>query len=338
MDFTSILGAVANTASNVITSEYNLANNKELMAQQHRYNETSAENAYNRQKQLITQFYTPGAQVRMLEEAGLSPSLMYGGTGQAGSTSAPQAQGVGLPQSNMQPVDYANIMLANAQARKLNAEAEVVEEKGKEEAESRIAKAYADAGNAEAATALTNAETSFTKLNTEIATASKESNIYKIFYESKKVEQEYLNALEVVRNSKVQADIAEETKDAAIKQIRANAEKAFEEIGLTTQQIEALKNQINTNIDMVKVQQANARTLSSQLNAQVEQWAKQNGLQERFQDKTQQNAWISSISHILGAVVTGTMLYFTKNPSASIAAGAATAQATQATQTTTTWF
>ena len=74
-----------------------------------------------------------GAQVSHLEEAGLNPALMYGADGGGGSTTAGSgaggqatASGAGKQQllhDRTRPIDIANITVAAAQAKKLEAEA-----------------------------------------------------------------------------------------------------------------------------------------------------------------------------------------------------------------------
>ena len=75
-----------------------------------------------------------GAQVSHLEAAGLNPALMYGAGGGGGSTTAGSgaggqatASGAGKQQLQLHdkttPIDIANITVAAAQAKKLEAEA-----------------------------------------------------------------------------------------------------------------------------------------------------------------------------------------------------------------------
>ena len=98
------------------------------------------------------------AQMKMLEEAGLNPSLLYGKVGSGGVTGS---QGGGSAASGNAPapqqmpnMDIGNalrtateVMLSKAQTRKLNAEANVIESYGTKQAEAGIAKTIAETQN-----------------------------------------------------------------------------------------------------------------------------------------------------------------------------------------------
>lgn len=123
------LGIVGGVINGALQQHYNRQN----MELQHQYNEESANNADKRTRALYSDLYSPQAQMAMLKEAGLSPSLMYsngqsGGGGQSGA----QGAGTGLPGVGMdlagnmsQAMQVANtIKLQNAQIEKLKAETE----------------------------------------------------------------------------------------------------------------------------------------------------------------------------------------------------------------------
>lgn len=114
-------------------------NNKESMGLQYEYNEKAAENAQKRAEKLYRQYQSPEAMVKQLKEAGLSTGLMYSGLGGKSGMgvigNGPQG-GVGSPSSaatGSNPFaisaggmlkEAAEIGLMNAQARKLNTEAD----------------------------------------------------------------------------------------------------------------------------------------------------------------------------------------------------------------------
>lgn len=130
----SIGGALIGAAGQAITNKQNQEYQKELMGIQHGYNEQSAEAAYQRQRELNAEnwklYNSYEAQRANMEAAGLSPALMYGMNGVGGSgagNTAPQAQGVGLPQAALGNVGAAAIQgaqlgLMNAEIRKTDAE------------------------------------------------------------------------------------------------------------------------------------------------------------------------------------------------------------------------
>ena len=92
------------------------------------YNELAATNAMNRQISLYNQIQSPAALMKQYKEAGLSPSLMFGGTPGQGSTGgAPMGAG---PSGPMQPFAPASMVEA-AQAANLMADTAVKKEEAK---------------------------------------------------------------------------------------------------------------------------------------------------------------------------------------------------------------
>lgn len=137
----SIGGALIGAAGAAITNKQNQEYQRELMGLQHGYNEKAAENAYQRQRELNAEnwklYNSYEAQRASMEAAGLSPALMYGMGGAGGSgagNTAPQGNGTGLPQANMQNTGAAAVQgleagLIAAQIRKTDAEARAIDEK-----------------------------------------------------------------------------------------------------------------------------------------------------------------------------------------------------------------
>lgn len=132
----SIGGALIGAAGQAIANAQNQEYQKELMGLQHDYNEKSAENAYQRQRELNAEnwklYNSYEAQRASMEAAGLSPALMYGLHGAAGGSgagnTAPQGQGVGQPQAALgnagaAAIQGAQLGLMNAEIEKTLAEA-----------------------------------------------------------------------------------------------------------------------------------------------------------------------------------------------------------------------
>lgn len=99
--------------------------------QNYLYGERAANNADARTRGLYNSFYSPEALISQYQEAGLSPSMMYGGTpGQGGMTGA---QGTGahgiqtpyIPVSMLEAAQAANLF---AQTKKTNAETSNIKE------------------------------------------------------------------------------------------------------------------------------------------------------------------------------------------------------------------
>lgn len=117
--------------------------NMESMGIQHGYNEASADAADRRTRALYNDFSSPSAMVRQLEEAGLSPALMYGMNGASGANvpNGAQGQGVGLGQvsgatGNIFSGSEVGLILSQARLNEAKAkEAEAGAKKLGEEAE-----------------------------------------------------------------------------------------------------------------------------------------------------------------------------------------------------------
>jgi len=93
------------------------------------YNEMSAENADVRTRALYNDFYSPAALMRQYKEAGLSPSLMFGGTPGQGGQSGAQGNGSGGLQTPYYPIsamEAAQMGLTLAETKKTEAEKENV--------------------------------------------------------------------------------------------------------------------------------------------------------------------------------------------------------------------
>lgn len=133
-----------------------MANTRELMGIQ--FKNQKELDKYGQQLQLETWEKTNyPAQMAMLKEAGLNPGLMYGHAGSGGVTGS-QAGGSAAsgnaPAPQPWPLDIgsammmaAQIKLMEAQAKKTEAEADVIVETGIKKAESEIAKIIAETTN-----------------------------------------------------------------------------------------------------------------------------------------------------------------------------------------------
>lgn len=136
------LGTILGIGSSAINAGISAAQSNNAAERNYQYNEKSANNADQRTRKLYKDLYSPSATIEQLQEAGLSPSL-YASNG-AGTTGTSGAQGGGTGGTGAPiytPMDLAGAEAAQAQARKLNAEADVIEgknERGRTEIENLI--------------------------------------------------------------------------------------------------------------------------------------------------------------------------------------------------------
>lgn len=116
----AVVGAGANALFGVVNNAWADWRAREDRAENYAYNERSAIEADFRTRALYNDFYSPEALVRQYNQAGLSPSLMFGGTpGQGGMAGAKGAGAMG-PQTPFMPIS----MVEAAQAAALFAQAE----------------------------------------------------------------------------------------------------------------------------------------------------------------------------------------------------------------------
>lgn len=117
-----ILSSFLDMANNAINNTLSIEQQK----RQWELNEKSANNADARTRALYHDLYSPAAQAKQLQDAGLSLGLMYnkggvGGSGQAGAQAAPAQF------HDMQVMDVLNAQLIEAQIKKTIAEAKNVD-------------------------------------------------------------------------------------------------------------------------------------------------------------------------------------------------------------------
>lgn len=116
MDPSEIFGGAVGITSGVINNLFGMEREDQARRENFRFNEKAAQNADARTRALYSDIYSPGALLKQYGQAGLSPSLMFGGTPGQGGTSGAQGAGTNQPSTYM-PVDIMNSMLAAAQIK-----------------------------------------------------------------------------------------------------------------------------------------------------------------------------------------------------------------------------
>lgn len=194
-------------------------------------NEQAAKNAYERQVAMQERYYTPTALLRQYNEAGLSPSLLFGGTPGQGGTSVPQGHGTAGPTTPYVPMD----ILKSAQAASLFADAKLKEAQANTEKETGVQKGlamiaaqYAEAGYKEASKKLVEAETDYQEIENYVASATKEINIERVN-----------KSLEYSTNLAEQAFWAAKNEQKNYEFNEAAFEKRLEQVDATTKEIQA---------------------------------------------------------------------------------------------------
>lgn len=174
------------------------------------------------------------AQMKMLQEAGLNPSLIYGKGGAGGVTGSQgggSAASGNAPSPQMMPnMDIGNsvrtateILLAKAQARKTNAEANVIETYGGKQAEAGISKIIAETQNEETKNKLM-------QIESDIAEIEKANRQYRLTAEIN-------NVLERTNQLRLANEITQEQFDSIVEETRQKAIGAALENELTAAKI-----------------------------------------------------------------------------------------------------
>ena len=115
----TLLGIGASFGGNLFNNFLSGQRAEEDRARNHYYNELAADAADRRTRLLYSDIYSPQAQMKMIREAGLSPSIYYGGTPGQGGMSGAQGGG-----SNIQTPYMPVSLLEGAQLKQIMAETE----------------------------------------------------------------------------------------------------------------------------------------------------------------------------------------------------------------------
>lgn len=248
------LSAAANAYARHENAKYNQEANERAAQLNYLYGEMSAEKAQKRQIETYKKLLSPEAQLKMYREAGLSPGLMYsnGVASGMGGVSAPMGQGAGgqhgQPMNIGSAMEYATMLsqidLNKAQARKLNAEANVTEETGINEANARIGDLLQSAGLKASQKELTDLNTSYQELENEVYSKTKEFNIYKAEHEANKVYWQVEQIVSQWNAQEIENQLNRETFDAQVENINLRNKDLIKEIALKGSQIKLNDEQI----------------------------------------------------------------------------------------------
>ena len=239
---------LANTAFSNILNE-NAADR--ARAENFKYNEMAADAADKRQRQQFWDLYSIGSQMQQIKNAGLSPSLMYGGTPSPGG-SASGAQGAGG--GNIMPIraNYslegallaAQIKNLDATAEKTKAETNTINgENARGIAE--IQEILSNAGYNKAAEALAEANKDFQELQTFVGWQTADSDIQTAARTAQKLLHDANKAYEEAVQAGLKTKFDRETYDERVKQVGADLALTYAECALKSSQKEYTDTQKN---------------------------------------------------------------------------------------------
>lgn len=224
-------------------------------AQNYQYGEMSARAADARSRGLYNDLQSPEAMLEQYKRAGLSPSLMFGGSGAGGQSVPNGAQGTGangistpFTYSNISPVEASQMALAEAQARNLDAHTDEILGLTTKSI-SEITEILARAGHHEAAAKLTEAEESGQRLQNYITSSTAEFNITKAAEEAEIYATNAQKAVYELISVQNKAEFDEKTLEARINSVKAD---------VRLKNAQELLTKANTKLNKTEVERINA--------------------------------------------------------------------------------
>lgn len=292
------LGALIGGAMGMANSALNAGYQRELAEQDrlenYMYNEMAAGNADKRTRALYNDFYSPGALLKQYKEAGLSPSLMFGGTpGQGGMSGAQGAGSAGIqthytPISFMEGVQAANIA---AQTQKIKAETKTIEGEN-DRGRAEIDKIINEAKSVDLKNTWQEFNNRIEKINAYIAEQTAGDQVEITHQSLIRLEWETENLVQQVRNATLAGDITEAQKEDLMKEAgtrvaniaadtllkKAQKDLARENITLTKQQVTYLIDTITNQAKGLEIKQGELDLGKDKLDQIIKEWAIENGI------------------------------------------------------------
>ena len=191
--------------------------------QNYYYGERQAENADKRTRALYADLYSPKALMKQYKDAGLSPSLMFGGTPGQGGTSGAMGSSVtmGNPYMPISMLEAAQIANIQAQTKKTEAEAKTITGEN-ERGQAEIAKLWADKGYTEVSTALTAEQVTTQQWRNYITSETAESNINTAYSLAEQAANNAMKSTYEIISAQVKAHVDEATAEAQVEQAMQN--------------------------------------------------------------------------------------------------------------------
>lgn len=198
-----LVGAAASFGGIAYQNKLNKENTKETAELNYMYNEMSAEEAQRREEELYNSLYSPGAKMKQLQDAGLSPGLFYSGGAAAGTggVNAPKgagASGIHAPTVNAPELFDINgamnaakvkseIDLNRAQARKLNTDADFTSGVQTDLTNATITQLGAQTKNIEAKTIGEQLDNTYKETRNYIQDMTTQSQIEQVYYKTENI-------------------------------------------------------------------------------------------------------------------------------------------------------
>lgn len=276
------------------------------------WNEKAADSADKRQREQYKDLYSPQAQLDQYAAAGLSPSMMMSG-GQSAVGGTPQGAQGGI--NGAYPSGNIIDPIAAAQIANINADTRVKEQQAinigadTEFTMANIIKAAEETENYKQRNMLLVLDREKRQLEIDLQKATNPEEIKQCV---EKTEQMYLQTEQLIKENKaldLQNELDEKTMQTRINQAAQEYKTEIAETALKWAGVQLSEQQVQSLIDNVAIQQQNAktsefnsRTQRLELNATIQQWAKENGFTEKELKQEKTKNWLNFATNIFGSI------------------------------------
>ena len=304
----AILSSIATNAANGLI---NSAFGDYARGQNFKYNEHAADNADKRQRALFNDLYSWGAQLKQIQEAGLSPSLMLGGASGSGGASAPQGAGAGGVQpgySLTSPAEMAQVNLLEEETR-----GKKIENDNKQESiDADIALKLSQAGLNKASQAYTETQNIRGQIAARIEGATEGIEIEKVMSEADLMYWEAFKCQYEAKSAEKEYDFNVETYATRVKKVAAEYTKLLTDtkegnsrIQLNQATIDKMTEDIATNWFNAKVgymsYAAQEKWYRDQIEVQLDKLEQDKVLTKEQIKAMKQGQWLKFATDLVGA-------------------------------------
>ncbi len=304
----SIVQAGAGTANALINQAF-AEHNRE---RNYYWNEKAADSADKRQREQYQDLYSPQAQMDQYAAAGLSPSMMMSG-GQSAVGGTPQGAQGGI--NGAYPSGNIIDPIAAAQIANINADTKLKEQEAinigaeTEFTMANIIKAAEETENYKQRNMLLMLDKEKLQLEIDLQKATNPEVIKQCIEKS---EQMYLTTEQLIKENKaldLQNQLDESTMQTRINQAAQEYKTELAETALKWANVNLTEQQIQSLIDNVAIQRQNAntnefnsRTQRLEINATIQQWAKENGYTEEKLKLENTKNWLNFATNIFSSI------------------------------------
>lgn len=281
------LGAAAQAGLGALNNILGAEAAAQARRENYKYNEMAAENADARTRSLYNDIYSPSAQLRQLEAAGMSPSVFYQGSGSVG-TSGAQGQGTAGQATPYMPISMIEgAQMAKTMAETENIKADTATKKGENErGMAEIANLWANKGNVEASTSLNNIMTQLNNWDLEFKEDNLQFFASNLRKQNELLEEQIKNYEEATKGQSISNEINEDTKEVQKQQFSVTmanvvadtyykycqAELAQSNIKLNSAQKEYLKASIALKAQELSIRSRELDFKYDQLNTEIDKF------------------------------------------------------------------